>query len=293
MQTAQKSRKLCHNTAYAPLVSARLACGLRVAMRFLAKTCFKIALLLLNGGGAAAGKNYNRRIWAIYMSRHQQMQPEMRGAAAEMADELQFISAERHSRRVRALKIILPVLAVIAALVFFWFTFWAAPKGGKIVSQNIEQSEGNKLVMTQPNVEGDTKDGRHYSLNADKAIQDPAKRGLIELRNISGSLPFGSRGNADITAAGAFYDTINNQLRFDQPFTIITADGVSLHFLSASANLQAGLMDSPGRVEISDATRDLTAGGMFVRDNGRVLHFTGRVHIILNKNGAPDGESGQ
>jgi len=218
------------------------------------------------------------------MSGHEQIKPEK--ASGRGADELQFISAERHSRWVRALKIILPILALIAAIIFCWFTFFAAPSAKTEIRVNTGEGEGNKLVMTAPKVNGYTKDNRPYALTAEKAIQDPSRPGIIELRHIAGTVPFGGRGMADITAESAFFDNVNGRLHIDQPFTVVTADGMTLRFLSAEANLQSGQMDSPAKVEISDAGRDLTAGSMQLRDNGRLIYFSGGVHIVLNKSGA-------
>lgn len=209
--------------------------------------------------------------------------PALAPAAETAAPPQSFSRAARHSRRVRFLKIALPLAAVLAAAVFSWFTFFAAPRGKAVISLNSENGQDNKLVMTNPNVKGYTKDNRPYAIKAEKAIQDPDKSGIIELRNIVGSVPLGGRGNADIVAQSAFYDNINGLLHFDKPFSVTAADGTSAQLLSAEVNVQSGQMNTEDKVEIAGATQRLTASSMRVSDSGRVIYFGGRVHIVIYK----------
>jgi|GEM_PF-1355446 len=202
-------------------------------------------------------------------------------------EEKPFFSARRHSRRVRFLKIFLPIAAVISAAVFTYFTFWKAPSRQPAVITLNGENQGNKLVMTAPKVNGFTKDGKPYALRASKAIQDPAKSGIIELQNISGTVPLSSKGAAQVEASSAFFDNVNGLLHFDKPFTVVTADGTQAHFKTADVNVQAGEMNTSDAVAINNLTQFLTATSMKVTDSGKVMHFGGRVHIVIIEKDKP------
>lgn len=206
--------------------------------------------------------------------------PPQRPAAKEHKP---FSRAQKHSRRVRFLKIFLPAAGLALAAVFSWFTFFAAPsnKAAITINSGAEEGRSNRLVMTAPKVEGYTKDNRPYALKAEKAIQDPEKSGIIELQNIAGTVPLGSRGAAQVAAAGAFFDNVNGRLRFDRPLTLRAEDGASARLLSADVNMQSGQLSTDDPVEIKSATQNLTASSMRVTESGRVIRFGGRVHIVV------------
>ncbi|KAA6406108.1 LPS export ABC transporter periplasmic protein LptC [Candidatus Tokpelaia sp.] len=197
-----------------------------------------------------------------------------------------FSHAQKHSRRVRFLKIFLPIMAVIIAAIFSWFTFFADFPGKAVITLNSEEGQSNRLVMTAPKVEGYTKDKRPYAITAQKAIQDPTQSGIIELQMIAGTMPLGNRGNARIEAASAFFDNINGRLQFDRPFTVVTEDGIGAKLLSADVNVQSGQMTTSDPVEINSATQNLTAASMRITENGRIIHFGGKVHIVINQDKA-------
>lgn len=194
-----------------------------------------------------------------------------------------FEYAQNHSRRVRFLKKTLPVAAVIMAAVFSWFTFFAAPAGDPVIMLNDEDGQSGKLVMRSPKVEGSTKDGRAYSFTARKAEQNPDKSGIIALYDILGTVPAGNRGTAKIEAQSAVFDNINNRFQIDAPFTIVTAEGVTAKLLSADVNMQSGQMQTQDEVRIESAAQKLTADSMRICDSGRVIQFSGHVHIELER----------
>jgi len=59
----------------------------------------------------------------------------MRFGASEKAETL-FHAAQRHSIRVRVLKTVLPVAAIIVGAVFSWYTFLATPNAPVKVEVN-------------------------------------------------------------------------------------------------------------------------------------------------------------
>ncbi|MHC5306229.1 LPS export ABC transporter periplasmic protein LptC [Bartonella sp. LJL80] len=206
-------------------------------------------------------------------------------SASQKSDAV-FNSAHRHSARVRVLKFVLPLAALAIALVFCWFTFFAAPSSADLVVLNDDQGADGRLTMTDPKLEGYTSANKPYSLKAAKAIQDPSHSGMIELQNIIAQLPLGERGQADVEAAGGFYDNINGRLQLDKPFTVQTDDGMVAKLESADVNLATSQLNTDRPVDIRRDGQHLKANGLQIRENGQVLFFRGGVSLVIdNTNG--------
>ncbi|WP_295895147.1 LPS export ABC transporter periplasmic protein LptC [uncultured Bartonella sp.] len=198
-----------------------------------------------------------------------------------------FVAAHRHSVRVHLLKFLLPVVAIIIALVFSWFTFFATPSSRDLVVLNGDQGAGGQLTMTDPKLEGYTAANKPYSLKADKAVQDPHNPGIIELQHIVASLPLGQRGEAAVNAIGAFYDNVNGRLQFDKPFEVKTDDGMVAKLEAADVNLATSQLSTDCPVDILRGGQHLKANGLQIRDNGQVLFFNRGVSLVI------DNASGQ
>ena len=107
-------------------------------------------------------------------------------AANSRADA--FSRAERHSRRVRRLKILLPFLAVVMSAGFVAYSYVSTPASVAIQTEDSAFVEG-KLVMNSPKLEGFTKDGRPYTVSATRAIQDLDAQDIISLDGIDAKMP--------------------------------------------------------------------------------------------------------
>src|SRR5262245_50493814 len=77
--------------------------------------------------------------------------------------EAEFHSARHHSRRVRFLKVVLPSLAAAMALGFLGYSYLSKPVR---LSMDVASSaiSNGKLVMSNPKLEGFTKDNLPYSM---------------------------------------------------------------------------------------------------------------------------------
>ncbi|WP_297322676.1 LPS export ABC transporter periplasmic protein LptC [uncultured Bartonella sp.] len=197
-----------------------------------------------------------------------------------------FNAARRHSVRVHLLKFLLPIVAIIIALVFSWFTFFATPSSSDLVVLNGDQGAGGQLTMTDPKLEGYTAANKPYSLKAKKALQDPHNPGMIELQHIVASLPLGERGEATVNAVGAYYDNVNGRLQFDKPFVVKTDDGMVAKLEAADVNLATSQLNTDQPVDIRRGGQHLTANGLQIRENGQVLFFNRGVSLVIdNTNG--------
>ena len=68
-----------------------------------------------------------------------------------------FVRAERHSRRVRWLKVLLPGLAVAGIVGFVGWSYLSVPSVEGVAVQGAAVSDG-KMVMANPKLDGFTKE---------------------------------------------------------------------------------------------------------------------------------------
>jgi len=192
-----------------------------------------------------------------------------------------FLAAQRHARHVTFLKRLLPLIALMMMVIFSWFTFFVSPPEAEILTLNTEAGGANKLVMTQPRIEGYNRDRQPYKLVATRAIQDPARPGVIELEEIGATLPLGERGVAHIQAQGGLFDNINGRISLTKPFRIETDAGIVADFLSADINMTTSQLVSNERIEIRRQRELLTAQHLRIVDEGKTFIFEGNVRLII------------
>ena len=197
-----------------------------------------------------------------------------------------FDNAARHSQKVRALKVALPVLGATMAALFLYHSFFSTPAPAEIVAEDSAVAEG-KLVMANPKLQGYTADDRSYSVSARRAVQDITNEAVIDLQGISATLPISDKASARIDTERGEFDRMANTLMIDNDITISTTDGASARLGSAKVDLAAGRMTTDRPVEIHANGATITADGMSVEENGKRVVFDKRVrvHIVLPHSG--------
>ncbi|MFD2652259.1 LPS export ABC transporter periplasmic protein LptC [Brucella rhizosphaerae] len=212
----------------------------------------------------------------------------MHFGASEKAASL-FRAAQRHSIRVRVLKTALPVAAVALAAVFSWYTFLATPSAPVKVEVN-DGGESGKLVMSNPQLNGYTKDNRPYSMIAAKAVQDAKNSGAIALEGISAELPVGDNGSAKVEAASGIYDNANGRLQLDKDFTVTTNEGLHAVMHSADVNLKSGQVTTDKPVDIRNGSTQISADSMQIKESGKIVIFENKVRVVID-GGAVSGNN--
>ena len=201
--------------------------------------------------------------------------------ASDAPRQRAFAVAQRHSKLVRALKIIVPVGAIAMAGAFVVASYLLTP-----VKVNVE-ADGNafvdgKLVMANPKLEGVTKENRPYSLNAQRAIQDLKAQDLIELEQISAKLPLNKEDWATIGAPKGTYDRAANTLNVGHPFKVKTTEGMTAVMQSAFVDIAKGSLTTDDPVDIQLKGGRVQAGSLSVLDKGTQLVFEKNVRVIID-----------
>lgn len=205
--------------------------------------------------------------------------PRKRGSETEAADA--FALAERHSRRVRVLKIAFPVAAAVLAIGFAAFSYLQSPADVAVDTTESAFVDG-KLVMAMPQLEGVTKDNRPYEMLAQRAIQELSKPGVIKLDAISAKLPLFDKDWVSIDAPEGTYDRDNNTLDMKDPFRIKTSNGLSATINSAFIDMGNSTMKTADPVDITMNGTRITADSMSVLEKGKLFVFDKRVRLVID-----------
>lgn len=191
-----------------------------------------------------------------------------------------FARAERHSRRVRRLKIWLPTIAAIGIVGFVAWSYLAIPGIEGVTADGAAVTDG-KLVMANPKLDGFTRDNLPYSMTAARATQELGNTGVIHLEDIDAKLPVSAENTANIIAQRGIYDNSKNTLTIDSAIKLTTTDGMVAHFQSANLDIKAGKMTTNDPVDITLNGAKIAADTFSVTDHGKVMVFERRVRVEI------------
>ncbi|WP_269930723.1 LPS export ABC transporter periplasmic protein LptC [Aminobacter sp. HY435] len=192
-----------------------------------------------------------------------------------------FDRAARHSRRVGFLKRALPLSAIALAALFGAYSYMAAPPSLEVKAEGAAFSEG-KLVMAKPQLNGFTRENLPYSMTADRAVQDPANQGVVELVGIDANLPISADKVAEVDAIRGVYDREGNTLDLTDQVTVKTSDGMVAKLKSAYLDMGSGAMKTNEPVEITLDGSKITSDSMSMLENGKVVVFEKRVRVDID-----------
>ncbi|MEW9837060.1 LPS export ABC transporter periplasmic protein LptC [Mesorhizobium marinum] len=203
------------------------------------------------------------------------------GADAAGSRAAAFGRAERHSRRVRRLKVLLPALALLISGGFIAYGIAKKPASIAIDTEQSDVAEG-KLVMDSPKLEGFTKDGRAYSVTATRATQDFDAQDIINLDGIDAKMPVEEANWARVEATSGVYDRTANTLDVQTDILVTTTDGLVAKLKSAYLDINGGSLKSSTPVEIQAHGSRIRADGMSVLENGKRVIFETRVKVYID-----------
>ncbi|MEO5758557.1 MAG: LPS export ABC transporter periplasmic protein LptC [Mesorhizobium sp.] len=205
-----------------------------------------------------------------------------------------FDRAQRHSRRVRILKLAVPLAAALIVVAFPVYSYLAAPAPAPVQAEGTAFSNG-KLVMVNSKLNGFTKQKQPYSMTALRAIQDVSTQGIIELEGIDAKVPISLDNIAAIKASRGTYNRDGNTMKLTSDVIITTTDGMEAKFKSVFLDMGKGTMKTDDPVDVGRGGSRITADSMSVQDNGKILIFENKVRVNIDPAAlkAAEGKSGE
>src|SRR6185369_10177360 len=98
-----------------------------------------------------------------------------------------FARARGHSRRVVWLRVLLPLVGILAVAGFVVKARLAFPGDGDLSAASLSVTR-NSIIMDHPHLSGFGGDRRGYSLSAERAIQPLANPGQVRLEDIQATV---------------------------------------------------------------------------------------------------------
>jgi len=185
-----------------------------------------------------------------------------------------FADAQRHRRRVKRLKIALPLLA--AACVAAIFTSLVVNR-----KENVTLTDGTTpaIEMTAPELKGTGENGKPYNVTAAQATQ--TREGLIQLTDVHARLELDDGTMLIVAATGSIVPETGKG-SVEGGVTIDLAGEYHFETTRAEIDMKAGIVTGDQKVRVTGKMGTIEAEGFKVEKSVKRVTFTGGVQSVLN-----------
>lgn len=190
--------------------------------------------------------------------------------------------ARRHTRRVRWLRIGLPMLALAAVgslAVWPLLRLGAVPLA--LISMTPVDLSDAAVTMESAKLVGFNRDNKPYEVTAARArqsIQDPLS---IHLGSLAARIGLDGERWAHLEAAEGLYKTGDEFLGLERGVQVNSSSGDNAILDRASIDLKQGRIVSDRPVTVRMGTATLVADSLELSESGRFVRFDGRVVMVL------------
>ncbi len=191
-----------------------------------------------------------------------------------------FAAARRHSRWVRVLRTLLPVVALGAVAGFVVITRFAFPAALDLDALRLSVTR-NSIIMDRPHLTGFDHHHREYSIVATRAIQPLTNPNQVRLEDIEAKIETANGTTTTINAEAADYDHSNGMIKLLGAVTADTPNGYSVRLTDADVDLSAGTLVTDNPVTIEYGGSRVTGKRFSSTDGGKVIVLEGDVRTVL------------
>jgi len=207
-----------------------------------------------------------------------------------MADA-RFAKAKRHSRRVRQLRVAVPVVVTGALLTVVAISLF---NPFRILSKlPIDVGKlgvsGTKITMDAPHLSGFTPDQRPYELWAKSAMQDITTPNSVELLELRAKVQMEDKSGITMDAQTGVFDTKTQLLTLRDKIFLQSSTGYEAQLTQAAVDMGAGTVSSDEPVAVKLLNGTLDAKRLRITENGALVRFEGGVTMILIPDKPADG----
>jgi lipopolysaccharide export system protein LptC len=199
--------------------------------------------------------------------------------------EAAYRAAQRHSRIVRALKYILPALAILGGVIFWASARFIPSDLSDLVDQAGIDMQSNSVTMDKPHISGFEGTRRAYEVKADSAVQSLDDPKVLTFSKIDAHIGLEDAGVATVGAATGVYNGNDNTLHLKDGIAIDTDTGYSARTEAALVDFGAGSLVSDTPVQMQGKEGSIRADSVEVTDRGKHIIFRGGVSVTFNPPG--------
>jgi lipopolysaccharide export system protein LptC len=187
-----------------------------------------------------------------------------------------------YSAFVLAMKILLPVLAIILLVSVFVSSTTFNSRPEIVIEVREIDALNDDLRMVSPRITGVDRRGRPYVVTADTATQEVDNPEKIYLENIEADLMLDEGGNW--LSVSSRYGTLQSDaetLDLREEISVFSADGYEFHAQTANMNFRTGSLTSDQPVYGQGPVGTINANGVETSNDGEKIKFTGGVRVVV------------
>ncbi len=195
--------------------------------------------------------------------------------------ERAFVKAERHSRLVRILRRVLPVVALLVLAAYFVSTRLSVTVGDVTASIDGMEIADGALRMLNPTLKGADKKNGDYVVKAEYADQDIKNPNIVKLHAIRADMSNPSGGWSKMQAVRGKFDSKTERLVMKDHITIATSTGVTGELSYATLDMTTQTLRSHNPVFFNLPNGTVRANALTLRSKESALVFRGKVSVKL------------
>jgi lipopolysaccharide export system protein LptC len=193
-------------------------------------------------------------------------------------------AARRHSRIVRSLRVVLPLIAV-GVVASLFVSARTLPRGVENIDLGDIGMDGTTLTMQNPSLSGFNDNGTSYQVTAGRALQDVTNPRVVTLESIDGTMTKPDGSTVKMTAKNGVFDADTQKLELSADIEVRTSTGDHAFLESAKVDMQAGSIVTDKPVRAATKSGNIRADSMEITGRGEHLLFSGNVVVELRLDG--------
>jgi len=206
--------------------------------------------------------------------------------------DVRYARAMRHSRRVRRMRLAVPVVVAAALLTIAGLSIFNPFRILAKLPIDIGKLavSGTRITMDSPHLAGFTPDQRPYELWAKAAVQDVANPNNVELQELRAKVQMEDKSSVSMEARRGLFDTRTQLLMLKENILLQSTTGYEARLTQAAVDLGGGTVSSDEPVAVKLLNGTLDAKRLRITENGALVRFDGGVSMILvpDRPAAPD-----
>lgn len=190
--------------------------------------------------------------------------------------------AERYSRFVRAMRIVLPLSAFGIITLVIAYSVLHKPKIQIATTYQSREDMAGYVSMTAPSFTGLDIDGRYYVVTADDAIRPAGIEDRVELNHVHAEVKEDGQARLSLNADKGIVDADAGHLTFGPSVWVDLQDGFTLETDHAFADMSEGIIRGETPVKGLSPFGTFSADRFEVERSSQMVRLSGHVRFTVN-----------